>query len=75
MKNCTGIMIQGTSSDAGKSFITTALCRIFSDMGYAVCPFKSQNMSNNSCVTPDGLEMGRAQGCRPRRRASSRRHT
>ncbi|MCC8057089.1 cobyric acid synthase [Cloacibacillus sp.] len=62
MKNCTGIMIQGTSSDAGKSFITTALCRIFSDMGYAVCPFKSQNMSNNSCVTPDGLEMGRAQG-------------
>ncbi len=62
MKNCTGIMIQGTSSDAGKSFITTALCRIFSDMGYAVCPFKSQNISNNSCVTPDGLEMGRAQG-------------
>ena len=62
MKNCTGIMIQGTSSDAGKSFITTALCRIFSDMGYSVCPFKSQNMSNNSCVTPDGLEMGRAQG-------------
>ncbi|MDO5116430.1 MAG: cobyric acid synthase [Synergistaceae bacterium] len=62
MKNCTGIMIQGTSSDAGKSFITTALCRIFSDMGYAVCPFKSQNMSNNSCVTADGLEMGRAQG-------------
>ena len=56
MKNCTGIMIQGTSSDAGKSFITTALCRIFSDMGYAVCPFKSQNMSNNSCVTPDGRE-------------------
>lgn len=62
MKNCKGIMIQGTSSDAGKSFITTALCRIFSDMGYSVCPFKSQNMSNNSCVTRDGLEMGRAQG-------------
>ena len=62
MKNCRGIMIQGTSSDAGKSFITTALCRIFSNMGYSVCPFKSQNMSNNSCVTSDGLEMGRAQG-------------
>ena len=62
MKKCRGIMIQGTSSDTGKSFIATAFCRIFSNMGYKVCPFKSQNMSNNSCVTKSGLEMGRAQG-------------
>lgn len=55
------IMIQGTTSNAGKSLFTAALCRIFKQDGYRVAPFKSQNMALNSYITKEGLEMGRAQ--------------
>ena len=55
------IMIQGTMSGVGKSWITTALCRILYQDGYKVAPFKSQNMALNNYITRDGLEMSRAQ--------------
>ncbi|MDY0041453.1 MAG: cobyric acid synthase, partial [Desulforhabdus sp.] len=55
------VMFQGTGSNAGKSILTAAMCRILLQDGYRVAPFKSQNMALNSFVTRDGCEMGRAQ--------------
>ncbi|MDO4412878.1 cobyric acid synthase [Cutibacterium sp.] len=57
----TGILIAGTSSDAGKSLVVTALCRAAWRRGIDAVPYKAQNMSNNSMVCADGSEIGRAQ--------------
>ncbi|HHV26583.1 cobyric acid synthase [Anaerosalibacter bizertensis] len=55
------IMVQGTTSSAGKSMLCTALCRIFKEDEYSVFPFKSQNMSSKSYITSEGLEISTAQ--------------